>query len=69
MSFSTRLAERARSAGVDVVLELWEDMIHVWHFFASMLPKGQQAVDPVGESIRERVSGGQQPVPKKQRAG
>jgi monoterpene epsilon-lactone hydrolase len=52
---STRLAERARSAGVDVVLEPWEDMIHVWHFFASMLPEGQQAVDRVGEFIREHV--------------
>jgi acetyl esterase/lipase len=28
---STRLAERAKSAGVDVTLEPWEDMIHVWH--------------------------------------
>ena len=55
---STRLAERARSAGVDVVLEPWEDMIHVWHFFASMLPEGQQALDRVGEFIRERVGSG-----------
>jgi monoterpene epsilon-lactone hydrolase len=55
---STRLAERARSAGVDVVLEPWEDMIHVWHFFASMLPEGQQALDRVGEFIRERIGSG-----------
>jgi len=55
---STRLAERARSAGVGVVLEPWEDMIHVWHFFASMLPEGQQALDRVGEFIRERVGSG-----------
>jgi acetyl esterase/lipase len=55
---STRLAERARSAGVDVVLEPWEDMIHVWHFFASMLPEGQQALDRIGEFIRERVGSG-----------
>ena len=53
---STRLAERARSAGVRVVLEPWEDMIHVWHFFASVLPEGQQALDRVGEFIRERVA-------------
>ena len=55
---STRLAERARSAGVDVVLEPWEDMIHVWHFFASMLPEGQQALDRIGGFIRERVGSG-----------
>jgi acetyl esterase/lipase len=52
---STRLAERAGCAGVDVVFEPWEDMIHVWHIFASILPEGQQAVDRVGQFIRERV--------------
>lgn len=50
---ATRLAERAKSAGVDVVLEPWDDMIHVWHFFASMLPEGQQGIDRVGEFIRK----------------
>jgi acetyl esterase/lipase len=52
---STRLAERARAAGVDVTLEAWDQMIHVWHFFAAMLPEGQQAIDRIGEYIRERV--------------
>lgn len=48
---STRLAERAKSAGVDVILETWEDMIHVWHSFAAILPEGQQAIDRIGEFI------------------
>jgi phosphinothricin tripeptide acetyl hydrolase len=52
---STRLAERAKSAGVDVALELWDDMIHVWHFFASMLPEGRQAIDRIGEFIRKHT--------------
>jgi monoterpene epsilon-lactone hydrolase len=52
---SIRLAERARCDGVDVALEPWEDMIHVWHIFASVLPEGQQAVDRVGEFIRQRM--------------
>jgi len=52
---STRLAERARAAGVDVTLEAWDQMIHVWHFFAAMLPEGQQAIDRIGEYIRERA--------------
>jgi len=49
-----RLAERARSAGVHVVLEPWEDMIHMWHFF-QMLPEGQQAIDRIGEFIRKHT--------------
>ena len=52
---STRLAERARAAGVDVMLEPWEDMIHVWHYFASMLPEGQQAIERIGEFIRRHT--------------
>jgi acetyl esterase/lipase len=52
---STRLAERAKSAGVDVTLELWNDMIHMWHFFAAMLPEGQQAIDRIGEFVRQHT--------------
>jgi acetyl esterase/lipase len=53
---ATRLAERARSAGVEVVLEPWDDMIHMWHMFAAMLAEGQQAIDRIGEFIREHTS-------------
>jgi monoterpene epsilon-lactone hydrolase len=52
---STRLAERARSTGVEVVLEPWDDMIHMWHWFAAMLPEGQQAIDRIGEFIRRHT--------------
>jgi monoterpene epsilon-lactone hydrolase len=50
-----RLADRARAAGVDVTLEPWDDMIHMWHFFAAMLPEGQQAIDRIGEFVREHT--------------
>jgi monoterpene epsilon-lactone hydrolase len=52
---STRLAERARAAGVDVILEPWDDMFHMWHFFAAMLPEGQQAIDRIGAFIRKHT--------------
>jgi len=52
---ATRLAERAKAAGVDVTLEAWEEMIHVWHLFAAMLPEGQQAIERLGEYIRQRT--------------
>ena len=53
LSDSVRLAEKAESAGVDVTLEQWEEMIHVWHGFASILPEGQQAIDRIGEFVRQ----------------
>ena len=49
---STRLAERARKAGVKVTLEPWENMIHVWQLFAPMLEEGQQAIEKIGGFIR-----------------
>ncbi len=38
-----------------VTLEVWPEMIHVWHFFADMLPEGQQAIERVGEWVRQRL--------------
>ena len=52
---ATRLADRARSAGVDVTLEPWPDMIHVWQWFGSFLPEARQSIDRIGEFIRQRT--------------
>jgi acetyl esterase/lipase len=53
---ASRLAERARTAGVDVTYEPWPDMIHVWQAFSSFLPEARQAIDRIGEFIRKRTS-------------
>ena len=50
-----RVAARARDAGVEVVEEIWDDMFHVWQAFAPMLPEGQDAINHIGEWIRERA--------------
>ena len=53
---ATRLADCAKAAGVDVTLEAWEEMIHVWHLFAALLPEGQQAIERLGAYIRQRAA-------------
>lgn len=53
---ATRVAAKAKTAGVDVTLEVWDDMIHVWHLFAPMLPEGRQAIARIGEFIKEKTS-------------
>ncbi|MBM3222655.1 MAG: alpha/beta hydrolase [Candidatus Tectomicrobia bacterium] len=53
---ATRLAARAQAAGVEVTLDAWEGMIHVWHLFAAMLPEGQQAIERVGAYIRQHAA-------------
>jgi acetyl esterase/lipase len=52
---STRLAERARKAGVNVTLDPWEDMIHVFQAFATYLPEARQAIDRIGEFVKQRA--------------
>ena len=52
---SLRLAERAREAGVDVTLEEWDDMPHVWQAFASFLPEAKQALEHCGLFVREHT--------------
>jgi acetyl esterase/lipase len=51
LSDSTLLAEKARAAGVDVTLENWKGMQHVWQYTASMIPEARQAVARIGEFI------------------
>ncbi len=51
LSDSTRFAERARQAGVDVTLEVWPGMQHVWQYTASFVPEARQAINRIGEFI------------------
>ena len=53
---STRLAERAQAAGVQVKLEIWPEMIHRWHSYAAVLPEGQQAIEDIGAFLRDADS-------------
>ncbi len=52
---STRLAKLADAAGVDVTLEEADEMFHVWHAFAPMLPEGQEAIDRLGAYILGQI--------------
>ncbi|MFX1324208.1 MAG: alpha/beta hydrolase [Promethearchaeota archaeon] len=49
---STRFADKAKSAGVDVTLEVWEDMVHVFQAFALWAPEGEQGIKKIGEYIQ-----------------
>jgi len=53
---SIRITERARKAGVDVTLKIWDEMPHVWHMFAPILPEGQQAIEEIGAFFKERTA-------------
>jgi len=52
---ATQLAARTRAAGGKVDLEVWPDMIHVWHWFLPWLDEARAAVDGIGRFIRARL--------------
>jgi acetyl esterase/lipase len=47
-----RLAKIAGAADVRVELEIWPEMIHVWHLFHPELDAGRRAIDRGGAFIR-----------------
>ncbi|MEU2773274.1 alpha/beta hydrolase [Streptomyces sp. NPDC007162] len=52
---STRMAERAREAGVDVVLDVTADVPHVFQAFAGVLEEADEALDRAALFLRQRI--------------
>jgi acetyl esterase/lipase len=54
---ATKLASRAGAADVPVRLEVWPEMIHVWHLFHPMLAAGRRAITEGGNYIKAAMNG------------
>jgi monoterpene epsilon-lactone hydrolase len=48
---STRLEQKACQAGVDVTLEVWQGMWHVFQAFAPYVPESTQAIAKIGDFL------------------
>lgn len=46
-----RLATRARGQGVNVTVFDGEDLVHVWHFFAGIVPEADDGMRRVAEFV------------------
>ncbi len=53
---STLLKSRAKAAGVSVEMEVWDDMPHVWHHYAPILPEARKAIGRIGEFVLEHTA-------------
>jgi acetyl esterase/lipase len=53
---SVRLAGALAASGVDVRLDCWAGMVHVFPTFAARLAEGRAAIDDLGEFVRNRIS-------------
>ncbi|MFD8143970.1 alpha/beta hydrolase [Streptomyces sp. NPDC059708] len=52
---STRLAARARAAGVDVILDITADVPHVFQAFAGVLDEADQALDRAALFLTQQI--------------
>lgn len=50
------LADKARAVGIDTVLEVWPQMIHVWHWYFPMLDEGERANATIANFMRARLA-------------
>jgi epsilon-lactone hydrolase len=55
LSDSTRLADRARDHGVDVTLDLADDMWHVYQMFSRVMPEARDALVRAAVFMRSRI--------------
>jgi monoterpene epsilon-lactone hydrolase len=49
---SRRMAERAKQAGVDLTINIYEGMWHVFHIFYRLMPEAKYAVHELGSFIK-----------------
>jgi monoterpene epsilon-lactone hydrolase len=47
-----RLARRAEAAGVDVTIEEWSGLFHIWTVFAPLLPEADQGIARLADFVR-----------------
>jgi len=52
---SVMFADIARAAGVDVDLQVWDGMIHVFQMFGAELPEAHQAVASIAEFLNRHL--------------
>jgi len=51
-----RLAKAAGAADVRIDLQIWPEMVHVWHMFHPELKAGLRAIEAGGDYVRARFS-------------
>jgi monoterpene epsilon-lactone hydrolase len=52
---SRRFAAHCEAAGVDVTLEIWDEMFHAFQVWAVLLRDAKRAIRRIGEFVREKT--------------
>ncbi|MGH9807737.1 MAG: alpha/beta hydrolase fold domain-containing protein, partial [Terriglobia bacterium] len=55
-SDSVMLTQKLEAAGVEVSLESWGGMVHVWHIFHPILGEGRDAIARIGSFVKTHIA-------------
>ena len=58
MDDATRVAERAKAAGVDCTCEVFPEMQHVFHFMAGKAPEADDAIQKLAKWVKPKLGMG-----------
>jgi acetyl esterase/lipase len=53
---AVRMAEKMQRAHCQVELQIWQQMPHVWHLLAPIMPEAREAIAEIGEFVRRTVA-------------
>ena len=57
LSDSTRFAEKLKAQGIDVELEIWPEMWHVFQMFTGKMPEAKKAIRKIAGYIKKHLLG------------
>ncbi len=55
LSDAVRLAGALQKAGSEAELQMWDNVMHVWHFTAAYLPEARRAIQSIHTFIRSKT--------------
>jgi acetyl esterase/lipase len=55
MDDSIRFEKKAKAAGVEIEVEVWHKMVHVWQAFSPILPEATKAIKKLGAYIEQKT--------------
>lgn len=63
LSDAVRFAMKAALTDVDITLDIWDDMPHVWHFFWQYVPESKAAIQKIVGYLDEKIATVEIPAP------
>jgi len=57
----SEFAKRAKSAGNEVKIQVYEDMVHVWHLYSGFTPEADKAIGEIADFVKSKTGHAEEP--------